>query len=154
MQFHSPSGEQAPDAAPEVVVVPLEGGEETTGAGAAVGVLIGVTVGAASDAEDATSDVAAAEGDAMVTSVEGTGIIATGVDVGDWANAPPLMLALAAGADTDTDAPPPLLEPESPHPVSEPVSSVTVCLLTISGPGFGKMTSLPSTVEHPLPKFA
>jgi len=138
-----------------VVVVPLEGEDDTTGAGAALGELTGVATGATSDAEDATSDDAAADGDAMVTSVVGTGVTATGVVVGDWANAPPLTLALALSAGAaEADAAPPLPALEPQDPVSEPESSVTVSLLTTSGPGSGNWTSLFSTVVHPLSRFA
>lgn len=164
IQFHWPSGEHAPDSAPEVVFPP-DG--DVTGAGAAVGELTGVSEEATSDAEGNTSEATGLD-EAIVTRVVGTGFTGTGVtagveddatgaDDGCWANAPPLALAEAEAppplALAEAGAPPPLLEPESLQPVIEP-ALFPVSLSTTSGPGFGKMTSFPSTVTHPLPKFA
>jgi len=135
--------------------------EPVDGAGA-------LATGAAEEATGAGASVATGEGsgEALVAMVVGAGTAAWEVDdaLGDGAavtNTPPGTAAAALEeAGVGELLPLSLPEPDEPDevppeqvPVSEP-SLFPVCLSTTSGPGLGKITSLPSTVVQPSPRFA
>jgi len=137
---------------------------------AGAGVEVSVGDGAASEALDAGAG-STAVGEASVADEAEVTIVVGWVAAGDGTvtKTPPGAEAELAGTTAEAeldesppepeppleDPPPelPLEEPPVQLPASEP-PLLPVSLLTTSGPGSGKRTSLPSTVVHPSPRFA
>jgi len=126
----------APEAAGEAEAI-AEGAAEATAEGAKV------AEDAAVVAEEATAD------GATVAKTPPAGVAAAVEDPAGGADE--TAEAVSEGDSELPELDPPELEPL--HPVREPALS-PVCLSTISGPGLGKRTSLPSTVWQLPPRLA
>jgi len=173
MQLNMPSEVQGPVCAPAVLVVPVDAGVEAevvaagVGTGTALGEIPGEvefpdTMGAGATAVGEAAEpvvaktppgrLAAADDETTVASVVGEAVVAGLAPEAAAELLPPVF---------PPEVPAPVVPPPTPFtaaqvPVTEPELSVRPAgrLVTTSGPGSGKTTSLPSTEVQPLARLA